>query len=143
MVYMTQQRGAYFFQMRVPRKHRAEFGELIRVQLNTFDREVARILSMSLAAQWLARFSGLQLPAGGVSPAIDHAPSAPLMDPLSERHQACPATASPTTHALHGASLHETRRWHGPPTYSAAAEVRPSTQWGPRRNGIRVPKWTL
>ena len=136
MVYMTQQRGAYFFQMRVPRKHRVEFGELIRVQLNTFDREVARILSMSLAAQWLARFSGLQLPAGGVSPAIDHAPSAPLMDPLSERHQACPATASPTTHALHGASLHETRRWHGPPTYSAAAEVRPSTQWGPRRNGI-------
>lgn len=63
MVYMTQQRGAYFFQMRVPRKHRAEFGELIRVQLNTHDREVARVLSMALAAQWLARFSGLQLPA--------------------------------------------------------------------------------
>ncbi|OIR00283.1 hypothetical protein GALL_177410 [mine drainage metagenome] len=68
MVYMTQQRGAFFFQMRVPRKHRAEFGELIRVQINTFDREVARILSMNLAAQWLARFSGLPLPAVASAP---------------------------------------------------------------------------
>ena len=62
MVYMTQQRGAYYFQMRVPRKHRGEYGELIRVALRTSDREVARVLATGLAAQWLARFSGLSIP---------------------------------------------------------------------------------
>lgn len=112
MVYMTQQRGAYFFQMRVPRKHRAEFGELIRVQLNTFDREVARILSMNLAAQWLARFSGLQLHTGGVSATIGSAPSLPLMDPLSEQHQACPGTAAPTPQALPGATTTPVAKEH-------------------------------
>ncbi|WP_112485510.1 site-specific integrase [Thiomonas sp. X19] len=62
MVYFTQQRGIYLFQMRVPRKHQAQFGQLIRVQLGTSDLAAAKVLSMHLAAQWLARFSGLELP---------------------------------------------------------------------------------
>ncbi|WP_156030305.1 DUF6538 domain-containing protein [Thiomonas sp. FB-Cd] len=75
MVYFTQQRGTYIFQLRVPRKNQAQFGQLIRVQLGTSDLAAAKVLSMHLAAQWLARFSGLELPATFVAqpPSVDDA----------------------------------------------------------------------
>ncbi|SCC95772.1 hypothetical protein THIX_90547 [Thiomonas sp. X19] len=58
----------------------------------------SRILSMSLAAQWLARFSGLQLPAGvvGVSGSLDSQPAADL--PSQAHHDGFAAV--PPTQAL-------------------------------------------
>lgn len=51
--------GSYWFQMRVPRTQRAQHGAVVRVNLQTADRDVARVLGTTLAARWLARFSAL------------------------------------------------------------------------------------
>lgn len=71
MPYLTLQRGTYYFQLRVPRKHQSEFGPLVRVCLGTSDPAAAKVLAMHLAAQWLARFSGLTLPTLGAPPCAD------------------------------------------------------------------------
>jgi integrase len=71
MPYLTLQRGTYYFQLRVPRKHQTEFGPLVRVCLGTSDPAAAKVLAMHLAAQWLARFSGLTLPTLGALPCAD------------------------------------------------------------------------
>ena len=71
MPYLTLQRGTYYFQLRVPRKRQTEFGPLVRVCLGTNDPATAKVLAMHLAAQWLARFSGLTLPTLGALPSAE------------------------------------------------------------------------
>lgn len=61
MRYIQLHHGSYWFQMRVPRTQRAKHGEVVRVNLQTADRDVARVLGTALAARWLARFSQLDL----------------------------------------------------------------------------------
>ena len=61
MRYIQLHHGSYWFQMRVPRTQRAKHGKVVRVTLQTADRDVARVLGTALAARCLARFSQLDL----------------------------------------------------------------------------------
>lgn len=47
----------YYFQIRVPAVLRAQYGTLVRLNLGTEEREIARPLALQLAAYWLTRFS--------------------------------------------------------------------------------------
>lgn len=57
MRYFTIDDGSYWFQMRVPAALRPRYGEMIRVNLQTQERSVARQLGLRLAAELLTRFS--------------------------------------------------------------------------------------
>jgi len=61
MRYLTQHRQAFYFQIRVPAVLRPQYGALIRVNLQTGERDVARPLALQLAAYWLTRFSAESL----------------------------------------------------------------------------------
>ncbi len=64
MRYLTLHHGSHYFQIRVLRAMQPRQLRLIRVNPQTADRDLARILAASLAAQRLARFSGLELGSG-------------------------------------------------------------------------------
>ncbi len=107
MAYVTLQRGTYYFQLRVPRKHQAEFGPLIRICLGTHEPDTAKALGTHLAAQWLARFSGLALPTtlGAMPvptlPTLGSASGEPLTALLAESGCASPplSPGAPVAHA--------------------------------------------
>lgn len=92
MRYFTAHNGSYWFQMRVPAALRARYGELVRVNLQTQERSVARQLSLRLAAEWLTRFSmnlaGEEFelpPSASVIPAVAvNAPAAPACGRMLE-----------------------------------------------------------
>lgn len=100
MRYLTLHHGSYYFQIRVPRAMQPRHGRLIRVNLQTADRDLARILAVSLAAQWLARFSGLELGSGPLfAPVNTQSPTDVNIDGVSERRVAmCAASAEPVVH---------------------------------------------
>ncbi|MCC4118555.1 site-specific integrase [Aromatoleum toluclasticum] len=57
MSYLALHHGSYYFQIRVPAALVAQFGPIIRVNLQTADRGIARPIALRLASDWLARFS--------------------------------------------------------------------------------------
>ena len=60
--------GAFWFQIRVPKKLQIRWGRLVLLVLQTNDRKVAKPLALQqLGSQWLQRFA-MQRDLGGVSP---------------------------------------------------------------------------
>ncbi|AYH43511.1 site-specific integrase [Azoarcus sp. DN11] len=57
MSYLALHHGSYYFQVRVPAALVAQFGSIIRVNLQTADRGIARPIALRLASDWFARFS--------------------------------------------------------------------------------------
>ena len=57
MCYLTLHHGTFWFQIRVPAFARTRFGELVRINLQTADRTVAKSLGLRLAAEWFTKFS--------------------------------------------------------------------------------------
>lgn len=57
MTYLSLHHGSFYFQIRVPAALVAQFGPIIRVNLQTSDRGIARPIALRLASDWLARFS--------------------------------------------------------------------------------------
>lgn len=93
MRYIQLHHGSYWFQMRVPRTQHAKHGEVVRVNVQTADRDVARVLGTALAARWLARFSQLDLLPSLHPPAAvgDGALVGPALDVERTAVSRCPA----------------------------------------------------
>ena len=49
--------GAFWFQIRVPKKLQIRWGRLVLLVLQTNDRKVAKPLALQLGGQWLQRFA--------------------------------------------------------------------------------------
>ena len=70
--------GAYWFQICVPKRLAAKFGQIIKLNLQTTDRGEAQRPAYRLAGDWLDRFAAERL---GVSDAKDDPPTALLEAP--------------------------------------------------------------
>lgn len=56
MSYVISHHGTLWFQIRVPSRLESRFGKIDRVNLQTCDPAIARVLSLRLASEWLSRF---------------------------------------------------------------------------------------
>lgn len=56
MSYLVTHHGSYWFRIRVPARHVGCYGRVVRINLQTTERAIARTLSLRLAAEWLSRF---------------------------------------------------------------------------------------
>ena len=82
MRYITLHHNAYYFQLRVPAALRGRYGEIVRLNLGTNERDIARPLALQLAAYWLTRFSVETL--DGTASFDPPAPIAPLVTAVEE-----------------------------------------------------------
>lgn len=57
MSYLIFRNGAFWFQIRVPKNLQHRYGRLVRLNLQTNDRKVAKPLALQLGSQWLQRFT--------------------------------------------------------------------------------------
>lgn len=84
MSYVTAHHGALWFQIRVPSRLERLHGKVVRVNLQTRDPALARVLSLRLASEWLSRFQEADAlaavpgyaPTGDLSPDFDAVPKA-------------------------------------------------------------------
>ncbi|WP_424217951.1 DUF6538 domain-containing protein [Thauera humireducens] len=56
MSYVTSHHGTLWFQIRVPSRLESLHGKVVRVNLQTRDPALAKVLSLRLAGEWLSRF---------------------------------------------------------------------------------------
>lgn len=97
MSYVISHHGTLWFQIRVPSRLEMLHGKVVRVNLQTRDPALARVLSLRLASEWLSRFQEASAlaavpgyaPIGEASPDFDAASTEPGARPhvVSEAQQ--------------------------------------------------------
>ncbi|NMG28083.1 site-specific integrase [Aromatoleum evansii] len=98
MSYLALHHGSYYFQIRVPAALVAQFGQIIRVNLQTADRGIARPIALRLASDWLARFSTAhetaRIDLAGVSLIAEGGLESPPLEPLGVQQRLAPVAPS-------------------------------------------------
>lgn len=56
MSYLVFHHGSYYFQLRVPGDLKSRHGAVVRVNLQTQEAALAKVLALRLASDWLTRF---------------------------------------------------------------------------------------
>lgn len=125
MSYLTFHRHSFYFQIRVPTALVARYGPVVRLNLPTTVRGIARPIALRLASDWLARFAGARDDGFVVDVSVHDGPevlapepfvplAAPAAIALPSPAPKLPITAETRVHGLNAltdASLFDT--WNG------------------------------